>query len=259
MSKTVLITGASGGIGLELARLYALEGARLVLVARSEGKLAEIKTELESKYREEVIVKAKDLSDAKQAESLYEELTASGIEVDVLVNNAGFGLRGKFVETELDEELEMIDLNVRTLTQLTKMFVRGMVRRGNGQILNVASTAAFQPGPLMAVYYATKAYVLSFTEALANELAGTGVTASTLCPGPTRTGFGDRADMGGTKLFEGRMMSAEDVAKAALEGMKRGKTVIIPGAMNRTLAGASKIMPRKLVLSITRSMQETKE
>jgi len=190
---TALITGATSGIGLELASLAAQDRHDLVLVARQRERLESVGRGLAEEYGVRVSVLPKDLSDPSTPPQIGRDLAARGIAVDVLVNNAGFGVYGLFAETEIDRELEMIQVNVVALTHLTKLILAGMLARRLGRILNVASTAAFQPGPLMAVYYATKAYVLSFSEALANETAGTGVTVTTLCPGPTPTGFAERA------------------------------------------------------------------
>ncbi|KEZ49006.1 SDR family NAD(P)-dependent oxidoreductase [Metabacillus indicus] len=251
--KTVLITGASDGIGKELAYKYAQDGYRLVLAARSEEKLQKLAEELKPAP---VIVKRKDLSDMNQVRELYEELKAESVCVDVLVNNAGFGLYGEFLRTSADEELNMIDLNIKSITLLAKLFAPDMAERGSGHILNVASTAAFQPGPLMAVYYATKAYVLSFSEAIENELKGTGVSVSVLCPGPTKTGFSDRANLGQSKLFKSGVMDVKEVADAAYKGLHKKKTVIIPGLKNKMLAAAVRFMPRKTVTGVVRKTQE---
>jgi len=202
--QTALVTGASSGIGLELARLFAAGGYGLVLVARSGGKLEELANELRNRHGVDVRVMAIDLARPESSEELVRELEQAGVAVDVLVNNAGFATFGPFAETHLRAELEELQLNVVTLTHLTKKLLPGMLARRRGGVLNVASTAAFQPGPLMAVYYASKAYVLSFTEALAEELRGTGVTISALCPGPTVTGFQKRAAMEDSGLFRGR-------------------------------------------------------
>ncbi|WP_261392399.1 SDR family NAD(P)-dependent oxidoreductase [Priestia flexa] len=197
-----LITGASGGIGRQLAYHFAEDGYSPVLVARSKEKLEELKKELENNYSISVLISIKDLSKQKEALKLYDEIKQQRITVQFLVNNAGFGLYGAFIETSWAEEADMIDLNIKTLTYLTKLFLPEMVERNEGRILNIASVASFLPGPLMAVYYATKAYVLSFTEALENELKDTNITISALCPGPTKTGFSDRANLSSSKLFE---------------------------------------------------------
>jgi short-subunit dehydrogenase len=254
--ETVFITGASGGIGYAFAERFAKDGYDVVAVARSEKKLHQLKEMLETKYDIRVFPYAKDLSKQEEVESLYNELKQQHIEIDVLINNAGFGLYGEFTETNLEEELNMIDLNVKTLTHLTKLAVVDMVKRNKGKILNVASLAAFQPGPLMAVYYATKAYVLSFTEALENELKGTNVTVAALCPGPTETGFFERANLSQSKLFKLGVMDIKQVVEAGYNGLMKNKTIIIPGLKNRLLAMSVRFLPRKVVTAIVRQIQE---
>ncbi len=256
MSKTALITGASNGIGKELAYHFAKDGINLVLVARSEAKLQELKMDLIGKWDIQVEVMSRDLSRMEEVQSLSEELKEKQIEIHYLVNNAGYGLFGNFTETDMEVELSMIDLNIKSLTLLTKLLVKDMVKKGKGGILNVASTASFQPGPLMAVYYATKAYVLSFTEALENELQGTGVTVTALCPGPTETGFGDRANLSSSKLFKGKLMNVTEVAEAAYAGLTTGKSLIIPGFQNRMLTVLVRLLPRKTITAIVRNVKE---
>lgn len=260
---TALITGASAGIGLELARVMAADGWGLVLTARSRDRLETLARELEAAYGVKVAVVPADLADPVAPAVLFEQVAGLGIEVDVLVNNAGFGLYGPFTVTEGEgatdgaRELEMIALNVSALTHLTKLFLPGMVSRRRGRVMNVASTASFQPGPLMAVYYATKAYVLSFSEAIGVELKGTGVTVTTLCPGPTHTEFAAVADMEGSRLFKmGGVMTASDVARAGYEGMQAGKSVVIPGARNRIMAHATRLIPRRTAAAMARMVQE---
>jgi len=213
-SRAVLITGASRGIGLELAKLFARDGFDLVLVARNESDLANVADELRRNDGVSVTVIPKDLSLPTAAEELYQELQREDIEVDILVNNAGFGLYGPFSSTDLRKELQMMQLNMVTLTQLVKRFLPEMLGRRSGKILNVSSTAAFTPGPNVAVYFASKAYVQSFTEALAEELKGTGVSATALCPGPTSTDFAERAGMAETRLFGGRLATAKEVCES---------------------------------------------
>jgi len=250
-APTALITGASSGIGADLARLFAKDGYDLVLVARSEDKLRAFARELGTK----TTVIAADLSTPNAAANVVSRIGA--IEIDVLVNNAGVGVAGPFLDTDLQEELDMIQLNVVALTQLTKLLLPPMVKRGRGRILNVASTASFQPGPLMAVYYATKAYVLSFSEALAEELRKTGVTVTALCPGPTETGFVAAADVSETRLFKIlRPMKSETVARIGYDAMKRGRRVVITGMKNKLLAESVRISPRRVVTTIVRKMQE---
>jgi uncharacterized protein len=253
--RTALITGASSGIGRELAVCFARDGINLVLVARNESKLQELADQLQTQYKIQAKVMPKNLEDMGSVQALYLELKTAGFHIDYLVNNAGFGVYGNFLETDLDQELRMIDLNVKSLTYLTKLFVPEMVKQGKGGVLNVASTAAFQPGPLMAVYYATKAYVLSFTEALENELRGTGVNVTALCPGPTLTGFGDRANLGNSRLFQLGVMDAKTVAEIGYAGFRNGKRIVIPGLKNRLLANSVRFAPRKLVTNIVRYIQ----
>ncbi len=255
--QTALITGASSGIGLDLARLFARDRYDLVLVARSEAKLREIAAELQKECNITATVIVADLAQPDAPRRIAGELRAKAIAIDALVNNAGYGLAGPFVETDLQRELDMIQVNVVALTHLTKLAVREMVARRSGKILNVASTAAFQPGPLMAVYYATKAYVLGFSEALADELRDSGVTVTTLCPGPTETGFASAADMESSRLFRMvRPASSADVARAGYEGMKRGRRIVIPGIRNKLLVQSLRISPRRLVTALVRKMQE---
>lgn len=254
--KTALITGASGGIGKELAVHFARDGHRLVLIARDSKKLELLKKQLEQDYQAEVLTIVKDISDQQSVKEVYEFLQENNIQVDYLVNNAGFGLYGEFVKTSLDDELNMIDLNIKSLTHLTKLFLPGMIANNGGGVLNVASTAAFQPGPLMAVYYATKAYVLSFTEALANELKDTNINVTALCPGPTETGFSNRANLQKSKLFKSGVMDVKEVASVGYKGFLLGKTVVIPGTRNKLLAHSVRFMPRKVVTSVVRNVQE---
>jgi len=255
--KTALITGASGGIGYELARLFARDAYNLVLVARSEDKLAEIKRDWEKRHGIKVTVITKDLSEPMSPQELFDEVAREGIEVDALVNNAGFTVYGKFIETELQKELEMMQVNMVTLTHLTKLFLPGMVRRGSGRIMNVASTAAYLPGPLMAVYYATKAYVLSFSEALSSELEGTGVTVTALCPGITETGFQKRGNMEESKLVAGRSgMDARTVARIGYKGFMEGKPIVVTGLRNLLVVQATRFTPRALMRRSVKRAQE---
>ena len=256
MSKTALITGASGGIGYELALLFARDGFDCILVARSEEKLHVLAARLESEFRVKTLVLAKDLSKATAADEIYEEVSAAAMPVDVLVNNAGFPVYGLFVETDLKVELQMLQVNVLALTALTKLFLKGMVERRYGRILNLASTAAFEPGPLMAVYYASKAYVLSFSEALSNELKGTGVTATALAPGPTRTGFQKRGQLEDSRLVQGEIADAASVARAGYRGLMAGKTLVIPGFSNKLIPWIVRVSPRGVVTRVVRRMQE---
>lgn len=254
--KNALITGASGGIGLELSKQFAQGGYGLVLVARSAEKLEQLASDLRDQYGVNVTVITKDLAKPAAPDELYQELRAKGIQIDVLVNNAGFATYGKFTEIALQTELQEMQLNMVTLTHLSKLFTKDMVARGSGKVLNVASTAAFQPGPLMAVYSATKAYVLSFSDALANELKGTGVTVTALCPGPTESGFQARADMEDSKFIQNTsLMSATEVAKAGYEALLAGKAVVVPGVMNQLGTFVPRLLPREMVTRIVRRVQ----
>src|SRR5437870_7149122 len=257
MKETALITGASSGIGLDLARLFAKDGHDVVLVARSEGKLREIAAELERDFGMTAHVIVADLAKPDAPQTLVAQLP---VDVDVLVNNAGFGVLGPFVETDLAKELEMIQVNVVALTHLTKLLLPPMVARRRGRVLNVASTAAFQPGPLMAVYYATKAYVLSFSEAIADELRDSGVTVTALCPGPTETGFAAVADMTTARLFNiAKPMGSAEVARAGYAAMWRGRRVVIPGIKNKLLTQSIRVSPRRMVTTIVRKLQESRQ
>lgn len=255
--QTVLITGASGGIGEALAHRFARGGFDLVLVARTENKLQALATELTRAHGVSAHVIACDLSDPVAPRRIVEQLNARGIMVDMLVNNAGFATYGSFAELDLDGELRMLQVNVVTLTHLTRLLLPGMLARRRGRILNVASTAAFMPGPLMAVYYASKAFVLSFSEALHNELTGSGVTVTALCPGPTSTGFQARAQMEQSRLVQGRtIMSVETVADAGYSALLKGQPLIIPGLMNRIQAFLPRLLPRRLIPQIVRNAQD---
>ena len=254
-----LVTGASSGIGLELATLLAKDRHDLVLVARNRERLEAIGRGLTEEFGVTVTILARDLSNPEAPAEIARDLDERKLLVDILINNAGFGVYGPFVEAPIQKELEMIQVNVTAPTHLTKLLLRGMRERGRGRIMNVASTAAFQPGPLMAVYYATKAYLLSFTEALANELAGSGITVTALCPGPTITEFQKAAGVEETRLFHSPLvMKPADVARIGYEGMMRGKRVVIPGLGNLALVEATRLTPRRLVTAIARRIQESR-
>ena len=245
--KLALVTGASGGIGLEFAKLLAQGGYDLALVARSEEKLQSIAGELAARHGINTRVIAMDLAQADAPEQLFARVPAC----DVLVNNAGFATNDKFAEMDEQRMLEEMQLNIVTLTRLCRLYLPGMLARGDGKILNMASTAAFLPGPNMAVYYASKAYVLSLSEALAEEVRGTGVSVTVLCPGATDTGFQERAHVQSTLLFKLPMGNAAQVAKAGIEGMMRGKAVVVPGITNKLVAISPKLTPRSLLVKVS--------
>jgi short-subunit dehydrogenase len=254
---TALVTGASSGIGLEIARELAARGHDLVLVARSRDRLQAEAGRLQQQHGIRVHALAEDLASPDAPARIQAALDRQSIVIDVLVNNAGYGVYGRFVETPLDRELAMIQLNVVALTELTKRFLPGMVARRQGRVLNVASTAAFQPGPLMAVYYATKAYVLSVSEALASELEHSGVTVTTLCPGPTASGFQAAAGQQHSRLVKGRRLpDSASVARRGVDGLFRGERVVIPGARNWLLAQSIRFLPRRRVADAVKRMQE---
>jgi hypothetical protein len=255
--QTALITGASGGIGYELAKLFARDHYNLVLVARSSDKLIKAGAELQRDFGVSVKTIALDLAVASAPKFLFDQLQHEGIAVDVLVNNAGFGVFGEFASVPEEEILGQIHLNITALTHLTRLFLPAMLERRSGKIMNVASTAAFQPGPMMAVYYATKAYVLSFSEALANEVAESGVVVSCFCPGATDTGFQKRANMEDSRLFKKlRPMTAEAVARDGYRGLIAGRTLVISGVKNWMVAESVRFAPRKLVTALSRWVAE---
>lgn len=256
--NVALITGASGGIGEELARVFAAHGFNVILVARTEPKLGELGAALSAQHGVQAYPIAADLSDPKSPALLMDKVAELGLTLDVLVNNAGFADFGEFARSDLGKQLQMIQVNMTTLTELIHRVLPGMLERGRGRILNVASTAAFMPGPLMSVYYATKAYVLSLSEALAEELKGSGVSVTALCPGPVATGFQSRAEMEGSKLLQQRLnppMSAQEVAKAGYEALMNGKAVVIPGFMNQIQALSPRLLPRALLPGIVKRSQ----
>ena len=251
-----MITGASSGIGYALTHYFARDGYQLVLVARDQQRLMELAKRLQTQSDISVKIIAKDLALPRSPDEIFEQLQRDDITIQVLVNNAGFGSHGPFAEADLAEQLRLMQVNMVALTHLTRLFLPSMMAQHSGKILNVASTAAFQPGPFMAIYYASKAYVLSFSEALANELRGSGVSVTALCPGPTRTEFQARAGVGHTKLMSGRIMDAESVARIGYDAFMRGQTVVIPGLRNRLLALAVRWAPKALVIRVVRQMQE---
>ncbi|MCU0648697.1 MAG: SDR family oxidoreductase [Gemmatimonadaceae bacterium] len=251
-----LVTGATGGIGLVISGLLAERKHDLVLVARRAAELERIAESLRTTHGITVHTIASDLGTVGAAESLADALAARGLAVDVLVNNAGIGQYGRYVETDAAQEAQMVQLNVVALTTLTKRLLPGMVQRRRGRVLNVASTAAFFPGPLMAVYYATKAYVLSLSEALSEETAGTGVTVTALCPGPTATGFQAESGMQTSRLLKlSSMLPVEEVARQGVLGMLAGRRVVVPGVMNKGMVAMRRLVPTALQLKLVKIAQ----
>jgi short-subunit dehydrogenase len=246
--KTALITGASSGIGLELSKLFAADGYNLILVARNTNKLEQLAAELTqahgAKRGIKIVVLPKDLSALQAPREIFEAVQAQGLQVDVLVNNAGFGVLGAFADANLDEAMQMLQLNIAALTALTHLFLPGMLARKQGRILNVGSTGSFGPAPLMAVYGATKAYVLAFSEALSEELRGSNVTVTALCPGVTFTGFQDRSGVHEIGYVRLGGMQADVVARIGYRMMQRGRTVVVPGVINQFLIFSLRLIPR---------------
>ena len=254
---TALITGASSGIGLELAKLFARDGYDLVLVARRWEKLETLGADLARQHGIHVRTIGIDLADPAAPGEIARQLAAASLAVDILVNNAGLGELGPFALIDLRTDHRMIAVNVTALTALTKTFLPGMLARRRGRILNVASAAGFAPGPLMAVYYATKAYVISLSEALTEETRGSGVSVTVLCPGPTTTEFQAAAHMNSTRLLRmPGVMDAESVARAGYAGLMRGKRMVVPGFLNRLLPFGIRLSPRGLVIRVSRLIQE---
>lgn len=254
-NDTVLITGASQGLGYEFAKIFAQNKYNLVLVARNIEKLKNIAQELKKKYNVGVKIIQKDLSLPKSPQEIYEELQKDSIEVNILINNAGFATYGEFAQTDLQQDLNEIQVNIVSLTHLTKLFVPNMIKRKKGKILNVSSVAGFFPGPFMSVYYASKAYVLSLSEALHEELKGSGITVTTLCPGPTKSGFAKRANLPALELFKNGIMDANRVAYEGYKGLMKGKSVVIPGAKNKMQVNLLRFVPRSIVAGIVKKIQ----
>jgi len=240
-NETALITGSSSGIGLHLAHEFAKHGHPVVLVAPVEAELREVAEQLRATTGVEAIVIAKDLEQPNAPQEIFDELQSAGVNVDILVNKAGHGQRGHFWDISLEQDLSMVRLNIEAVLRLTKLFLPPMLARGRGRILNTASVAGFEPGPMLAVYHATKAFVLSLSEALATELKDTGVTLTALCPGPTDTDFFPKADMTETRAMQ-HAMAPQDVAKAGYEALMDGERVIVPGGMNKALVSARRFL-----------------
>ena len=253
--KTALITGGASGLGYEFAVLLAKDAYHLILIDINSDKLKETKKELEDNYPTQVITITKDMSKHNCSSELFEEIKETPI--DVLINNAGFGLYGHFHKTNWEREASMLNLHIIATTHLTKLILKGMVERGHGKILNMSSLAAFQPGPLMSIYYASKAYILSFSEAIANELKGTGVTVTVLCPGQTKTSFQEVVSQETSKNKIGfNMASPDEVAKYGYKAMLNGESVVVPGNFNKFLSFLPRIMPRNIIAAIVRKIQE---
>lgn len=256
-NPTALITGASSGIGKELAYKFAANKFNVVLVARTTAPMHELAQEITRIYGMAATVIQSDLSDPASPKNLYHDLKNRGIEIEVLVNNAGFGAGGPFGETSLEKHLELIQVNIAALTELSRLYLPEMLLRGRGRILNVASTAAFQPGPFLAVYYASKAYVLSLSGAIAEEVRGSGVTVTALCPGPTRTNFSRTATLNRSRLFNSPFtMTAEAVAEFGFRSTMDGKVVAIPGILNRVVAFSTRLVPRWVAARIAGMLQK---
>lgn len=241
----VLITGATTGIGYELAKLYAKEGNNLILVARDEERLSEVKEELDL-YNIKVYILSLDLSEDNSCEKVLDFVNKKNLSVDILINNAGIGSFGYLSETEMERELKLIDVNIRALTELTKIFLPTMISHGEGGIMNVASTAAFCAGPKMATYYASKSYVLNFTEALYEELKGSEIKVSCLCPGPVKTSFQEKSGIKKNEAAKKSLMTPKEVAEVAYKDFKKGKLIIIPGFKNKLIILLNKLIPRAL-------------
>lgn len=254
LKKTVLITGASSGIGYELSLIFAQNGYNLILTARNKKRLNNLSQLIKNKYGVTTTVIIKDLSSQTSAKEIFEELK---MQIDILVNNAGFGIHGPFIKT--NNENEMMQVNMISLTGLTKLILPMMIKNKSGKILNVASVAAFLPGPLMSIYYASKAFVLSFSLALSKEIKKHGISVSVLCPGPTKTGFEKTAKMTDSILFRCLTKDPEFVARSAYKGLMKKRKIIIPGVFNKLNARLAPLLPKTLILSIVNYMQRTKK
>ncbi|HKH81505.1 MAG TPA: SDR family oxidoreductase [Methylovirgula sp.] len=253
--QTALVTGASSGIGLELCRGLAERGFDLILVARNEARLTALSEEVSTQHAVTAKPLVFDLAEPGAPQQIYDKLKTQGTRIDVLVNNAGFGAHGAFAALPLQRQLEMIAVNITALTALTRLFLPDMLERRQGKILNLASMTAFQPGPNMAVYYASKSYVLSLSEALAEELVGTGVSVTCLCPGATKTGFAATAEMEGSLIFRIAPMDARSVARQGIAAMLAGKRLLVPGVLNRMMVFSVRLAPRALVPKIVKQLQ----
>lgn len=256
--RSALVTGASSGIGYEISLLLARRQCDLVLVGRNRSALTKLSDHVRREFGVQTFVCATDLSERSAPADLFDELERRKIQLDVLVNNAGFAMQGLYAENDLPTLLDMLQVNVASVTHLTRLILPGMIRRGRGRILNIASIGAFMPGPLTAAYFASKAYVLSLSEALANELQGTGVTVTALCPGPTRTRFAARAGLTDTRAFGGALLEPAAVAREGIDAMMRGKTVLIPGLKHRLQILPTFLVPRRVLAFFSRKYHETR-
>ncbi|HXN33091.1 MAG TPA: SDR family oxidoreductase [Polyangiaceae bacterium] len=257
MTKIALVTGASAGLGRELARVFALDKHDVVLVARRRDRLEELGAELEKAHGVRAVVLPEDLADDRAPERIAAELSRRAIDVEFLVNNAGFGATGAFAGLDTARELEMVRVNVTAAVHLTRLLLPSMIARGSGRILNIGSTAGFQAGPFMAVYYASKAFMNSFSEALSFELGGTGVTATLCCPGPTATEFSEVAGNAKTRLFQMAVMGAPAVARMAYRAMMRGKAMVVPGLWNKVGLQSLRVAPRGTVRRLTAALNRS--
>ena len=260
MGKLCLITGASGGIGMEFARIFAKTGYDLFLVARSRDKLEALKAELEAEYAIRAVAYPADLTSNAQIERLYEYLKSAGLQVDTLINNAGFGDLDPFLDSDWRRQQALIDLNITALVRLTYLFGGYMKKRGEGRIINLSSAAAFSAGPYMSLYYASKSFVLSFSEALSEELKGSGVTVTALCPGPTETGFERNAGMERSVMFSRfKPAEAKNVAEAGYRASMRGKSVEYHGFVTRSFNILARLLPRRLTRKLAMGMNRNRE
>ncbi|MFC1562805.1 SDR family NAD(P)-dependent oxidoreductase [candidate division KSB1 bacterium] len=256
--KNVLITGASMGLGYEFVKLFAMDGANLIITARSKSKLLEIKEEIEKKYNADVIVLEKDLIKKEAPEEIFNQLSENNIPVNVLVNNAGFGYYGDFSETDLDRQIDMIRLNVLSLVQLTGLFLPAMIEKGYGKIINVGSIAGFQGIPTHGIYSATKAFVMVFSESIADELEDKGIIVTCLCPGPTKTNFFKTAAIERTKISKFGLMKADKVAKIGYDALKKNKRIVISGTKNRIGIFIERFLSRKFITKLARKINEAR-
>lgn len=258
MKNYCLITGASGGIGLEFARVFAKNGYNLILVARSNDKLESLKKELETRYSIKAVAYSADLTSCVEIEQLHKYVIESNLQVDILVNNAGFGDLCAFLDSKWDRQQALIDLNITALVKLTYLFGNDMRKRGTGRIINLSSVAAFSAGPYMSLYYASKSFVLSFSEALAAELDGTGILVTALCPGPTSTGFEKNAHMGKSVMFSRfKTATAKDVAEAGYRAAMRGKNIKYHGFVTNAFNIATRLLPRRIAGKMAAGMNRT--